>query len=128
MAAKKMASKAPAKKMASKAPAKKMASKPAVKKQVTDTQAKQMLNDALTGMMAEGKGIRDFPKAQDLINAIGDSFDPGGAFVTKIGRNRFERLADAEARKVHARIKKAASRGDMNRSASNPWYLSYKKK
>jgi len=109
-----------AKKMASKAPAKKMASKPAAKKQVSDAQAKQMLNDELTAMMASGKGVRDFPKAQDLINAIGDSFDPGGAFVTKIGRNRFERLADAEARKVHARIKKAAGRGDMNRSASMP--------
>ena len=107
-----------AKKMASKAPAKKMASKPAVKKQVSDAQAKQMLNNALTDIMARSKGVRDYPKAKDLINAIPDSIDPGGALVTKIGRSRFERLADAEARKVHARLKKAAGRGDMNRSAA----------
>jgi len=117
-----------AKKMASKAPAKKMASKPAVKKQVSDAQAKQMLNNALTDIMAQGKGIREMPTAKDLINAIGDSIDPGGALVTKIGRSRFERLADAEARKVHARIKKAASRGDMNRSASMPGGYPKKKK
>ena len=117
-----------AKKMASKPPAKKVASKPAVKKQVSDAQAKQMLNNALTEIMASGKGVRDFPKAKDLINAIGDSFDPGGALVTKIGRSRFERLADAEARKVHARIKKAAGRGDMNRSASMPGGYPKKKK
>ena len=71
-----------------------------------------------TDIMARSKGVRDYPKAKDLINAIGDSIDPGGALVTKIGRSRFERLADAEARKVHARLKKAASRGDMNRSAA----------
>jgi hypothetical protein len=100
---------------AKKAPAKKMS---APKASVTDAQAKQMINKQITSMVSSGKGIRDYPKAQNVIDAIGDSFDPGGAFVTKIGRARFEKFADAEARKVHSRLAGAAGRGDMNRSSS----------
>ncbi len=101
--------------VAKKAPAKKM---PAPKPRMTDAQAKQMINKKITSMVSSGKGIRDYPKAQNVVDAIGDSFDPGGAFVTKIGRARFEKYADAEAKKVHARLAGAASRGDMNRSSS----------
>ena len=116
------AKKAPAKKMSAPKPPAPGKGKPMGKApaRLTDEQAKQMINKEITSMVSSGKGIRDYPKAQNVVDAIGDSFDPSGAFVTKIGRARFEKYADAEAKKVHSRLAGAASRGDMNRSAAMP--------
>ena len=121
------AKKAPAKKMsAPKQPApgkgKPMGKAPTMRPSnpkggITDERAKAMINAELKQVMSVNKGIRSFPKAIDLINVIGDTISEG-ALPDKIGRKRFEKFADAEAKKVHAYYAKAAARGDMNRSAS----------
>lgn len=101
---------------AKKMPAKKAA--PA-KKAMSDSDARKKIAKDISSMLASGNAMKDYPTAKSLINVLPDTIGEG-SLRPKMGDKKFYAIANAEAKKAHARLKAAASRGDMSRAVLQP--------
>ena len=100
--------------------AKKMpAKKVAAKKAMSDSDARKKIAKDINSMVASGNAMKDYPTAKSLINVLPDTIGEG-SLRPKLGDKKFYAIANAEAKKIHARLKAAAGRGDMSRAVLQP--------
>lgn len=100
--------------------AKKMlAKKVAAKKAMSDSDARKQIAKDINSMVASGNAMKNYPTAKSLIDVLPDTIGEG-SLRPKLGDKKFYAIANAEAKKVHARLKAAASRGDVSRAVLEP--------
>lgn len=100
--------------------AKKMpAKKVAAKKAMSDSDARKKIAKDINSMVASGNAMKDYPTAKSLIDVLPDTIGEG-SLRPKLGDKKFYAIANAEAKKIHARLKAAAGRGDMSRAVLQP--------
>jgi hypothetical protein len=100
---------------AKKMPAKKMTAKP----KTSDADARKEIAKGVNEILASGNAMKNYPTAKSLMDVLPDTLGEG-SLRPKIGDKKFYSMANAEAKKAHARLKKAAARGDVSRAVLEP--------